>query len=249
MKNNYEIHNKTGQGGFGTIYNGIKKKTKESVIIKKIPSEIYQMEVFFLQKCQKNRNVIRLIDVFESDSFIYIVMENLINHIDLFDLISSFFPLNEQVIRLIFRETVKCTIDLSKKDIYHFDIKDENIILSYNNEISGDIIPACIKIIDFGNARYGSKFLSTPFSPTLVYCPPEYVNSKLVLCKEFTVWSLGCLLYNLLTGDVPFEIEEICSKKLIWPKLDLPKDLIDVTEKCLIKDPIKRINLEELALI
>jgi serine/threonine protein kinase len=246
MKGRYQIYDKIKKGGFGKVYRGLDKQLDKLTIVKKVPIIPASDELLFLQQCQNMNNVIRLLDSFSDSRYLYIVMEKLDNYIDLFDLISDFFPLEEKVVKYIFYQVVNVTVEMANLDIYHFDIKDENIVLGYNSSINNAAFPTHVKLIDFGNARYGRNSKNTEnFHPTSVFCPPEYLDKRTILPKEFTVWTLGCLLFNLLTRRIPFQDkEEILHKKLTWDKESLPEDLMYITEKCLEKNPKKRLLLE-----
>jgi Serine/threonine protein kinase len=243
----YEIIKAISKGGFGTVYDGVKKSNKESVVIKKISSKKVSVssglpsEVLFLKKCKNIANVIQILDFILCEENLYIVFEQLENNIDLFDLITDHFPLEENVVRKIFKEILKTIQILSNMDIYHFDVKDENILLGYPNlEINKVNEPVFVKLIDFGNMKYGSKVNDSPFEPTRVFCPPEYINYGLILPREFTVWSLGCLLYNMLNGDIPFQFNIVENVK--WHR-QVSQDLTDLTNNCLLMEPSERIDL------
>jgi Serine/threonine protein kinase len=238
---NYEIGSEIGRGGFGIVFKGIEKLSGKCVILKRIIKK--SSELLFLKESQNVKNVVNLLDFFELDNWFYIVMEYIENCIDLFDLIDHHFPLKELVIRNIFKEIVDCTVELSKLNIYHSDIKVDNVIIGYETpNFDNGTIPKLVKLIDFGNARFGNKLNDFPFQPTLFFSSPEYVNEGKILIKEFTVWTLGCLLYILLTGNDPFAT----GNKLEWPNSFIPVDLKELTEECLEKDSSKRKILEEI---
>lgn len=250
----YEIGEKISEGGFGVIYEATRKiPEKTSVIVKQIipktprelANEIFS-EIFFLKKCQEFSNVIKLFDYFTYESIVYLVLEKLDNGIDLFDLITNFFPLDVKVMKAIFKEIVDVTIKLSSLNIYHFDIKDENVLLGYEGNITSNKLPRTCKLIDFGNARYGNKLFDKPFNPTSIYCPPEYVKLHIILPKEFTVWTLGCLLYNMITGEVPFKEVKFIGRDLNWNGRKEPLDLMNLAEKCLVNNPKNRTPLEKI---
>lgn len=238
---NYMLRDIIGQGGFGVVSRAIKKTTKEEVIVKSIKtSEKMPSEVYFLQKCQKIANIIKLVEFYVEQNTAYLVFESLPNYIDLFDLLDRYFPLNEFVVRHIFQTVVNTVKQMAELDIYHYDIKDENILLSYSDVISAKITPSRVKLIDFGNARYETRYEKSysdeNFCPTRIYSPPEYREHNLIFPNEFTVWTLGCLLVNLLNGDTSRTKRED----------DWSKDLVDLISKCLKYNPLERIPITDI---
>jgi len=135
----------------------------------------------------------------------------------------------------------------------HRDIKPDNIMFTDNSENSG------IKIIDFG--------LTKTLSPnekvnegmgTISYVAPE-VLSKMPYNKEIDVWSIGILLYVMLSRKLPFDDEEkhdddVISKKIIFTDQQYPDsdfkgrsiEVIKLIDACLQKKPEKRITIEDL---
>lgn len=85
---------------------------------------------------------------------------------------------------------------LHSKNVYHRDIKLENIIIDENNNI---------KIIDFGfGASEPKTKLLSFFCGTPSYMPPEIVLKKDYLGSQADIWSIGILLFTLLCGSFPF---------------------------------------------
>ena len=104
--------------------------------------------------------------------------------------------LEENESKFIFRQVVEGINHLHKKNIYHRDIKLENLIIDQKN---------LIKIIDFGFAvncqktKYLNFFCGTPS-----YMAPEIVQKKDYLGQSVDIWSIGILLYTILCGVFPF---------------------------------------------
>ena len=150
------------------------------------------------------------------------------------------------------------------KGIVHRDIKPENLMLT---ERTGGM--RIVKVLDFGISKAaltGSIFRSDlPLVKTVslmgtpLYMSPEQVRSTDSVDVRSDVWSLGMVLYELLTGTTAFSassITELCAMILEAPpqplevhRKDLPSGLVDVISRCLDKDPGRRYqNVAELAL-
>ncbi len=104
--------------------------------------------------------------------------------------------LEENDCRNIFNQIITGLDYLHSKNIYHRDIKLENIIIDKNN---------IIKIIDFGfcSCNPRSKLLSF-FCGTPSYMPPEIVQKRDYIGSYADIWSIGILLFTLLCGSFPF---------------------------------------------
>jgi len=87
---------------------------------------------------------------------------------------------------------------LHNQGISHNDIKDENLIFS-------DIGSRLIKIIDFGSACYHQNIYTREFCGSEDYASPEVVNIKKYSLIKQDIWSLGILLFIMLTGEAPFQ--------------------------------------------
>ena len=173
---------------------------------KKVP-----LELKLLCTVRKVDGVVRILDFFErDDSFIYI-LENPSDSIDMFDYISEKGSLDEKVAANFFRQVVQTVLACHSSGVIHRDIKDENILVNLKT--------GQLKLIDFGSGAFlkvaGDHY--TEFEGTRVYSPPEWVRCARYLGPEATVWSLGILLYDMVTGDIPFETdEEICSANIVF---------------------------------
>ena len=105
-------------------------------------------------------------------------------------------------------------------------------------------------LIDFGSASYISQLEQTEFEGTMLYCPPEFVTARKYHYEEAAVWSLGILLYDLVTGDIPFNNEqEIVDWQDDYPLGDeqnLSQDCVKLIRMCLRSDPYRRIRLQNI---
>jgi serine/threonine protein kinase len=149
------------------------------------------------------------------------------------------------------------------KGVVHRDIKPENLFLTSRAGMS------VIKVLDFGISKAaltGSIFGSAlPLVKTVnlmgtpLYMSPEQVRCADTVDSRSDIWSLGMVLYELLTGTLPVSatsITELCAAILESPlasisnyRTDLPPGYVAVLERCLEKDPNRRFqNVAELAM-
>lgn len=185
----------------------IKEINKSKTKIKNIHNEIT-----ILKKLRNNKNIIQLIDYFETKEKCFIILERLSNVHDLYDVLRKRNISKEEAI-ILFSKIVNIIIDLYHNyKIVHYDIKDENILVdtTIDSIIKTDIN---IKLIDFELSTYNKKDYykyDENIVGTLEYSAPEMIHKTYQVEDEpITVWSLGVLLYCLLSPSYPFPKEHI----------------------------------------
>lgn len=182
----------------------MKKGTKETYAIKMIPiaplkkndliSQIVN-EVKVMSLLTKCPYIIKLIDHFEDDTNLYLVME-LANQGTLMDMLNKYGKLKEKVAAKIMRDTILAIEFLHTKNIIHRDLKPENILLDNNGHA---------KLSDFG---WSSK-LSNGDDRRRTFCgTPDYISPEMVDGKDYDnsvdIWCCGVMLYEMLHGLPPF---------------------------------------------
>jgi hypothetical protein len=248
----YEMYKVIGKGHFGEVRLGADKRSKEYVAIKiinksklkQIELEATKSEAEILLRCN-HRNIVKLLDKFETFDHIYLVFENLSGG-DLYNLVSKHGGKldNESAKYVMFQigEGMKYLYSLG---IIHRDLKPDNIMLNSHNEI---------KIVDFGMSKIVGKDNKVGGKlGTLAYIAPEVIQGR-PYNKEIDIWSLGIILYNLLTGKVPFSDPKHASKILTSSKASgdmffseralrgVSSLAIDLMRQCLIEQSL-RINI------
>jgi hypothetical protein len=254
----YTVQDDIDEGRFGKVKLGIHKSTGQKVAIKVIKKDELKETELELQKNEldlmklfRHPNIVRLLDHFENDTYLYIVMEylsggNLKNYLHGKD-----NKLTEKEAGKIVYAVAQGIKYMNSYGIIHRDIKPENIMITDNSDNPG------VKIIDFG--------LTKTLAPderlfegmgTITYVAPEVISRK-PYNKEIDVWSLGVLLYHLLSGHLPFDDEsydeEAIGKKIVFLDHSFPhpeftnrsKEAIRIIDSCLNKKPEKRITIEE----
>ena len=204
-----------------------------------------------LKMCQ-HQNIIKLLDLFESSNHYFIVLEYMQGK-DLFDYIAKRnYSLPEERAKVVIFQVLQGVRYLHRFGIVHRDLKLENIMMSNSTD------RAVPKIVDFGLSKIiGPNETATEPFGTLGYVAPE-VLKKQPYSFSCDMWSIGCILYALISGSLPFDHNN--QKELMRMtmedslKFDLPTwDNISSQCKNLITDLLKksssqRIRIEEAML-
>ena len=197
----YKILNELGEGGFGKVYKVQNKIDKNIYVIKRIniksktPEELKTIENESLILKQINSEyIVKYVDSFIDNEHFNIVMEYCDNK-DLKSFINIHKNnnelINEEVIYNIILDICYGIKEIHSKNLIHSDLKPENIFISKDYEI---------KIGDFGiNIMNCAKTQKGIFN----YMAPEIINDQ-EYNKKVDIWSLGCILYELLTLNLCF---------------------------------------------
>jgi len=205
----YEIKDTLGKGKFGLVKAAVHKKSGKHVAVKVMSKkemstsdmELQRREIEILKMCQ-HPHIIRLLDIFENQDYIYIVMESLSGG-DLFTYLEKRkFTISEQRAKELSHQMATAIYYLHSFGIAHRDLKPENILMENDSDT------ACCKIVDFGLSKIigPSESSLDPFG-TLSYVAPEVLLQK-PYSKEVDIWSLGVISYLLLSRVLPFDDED-----------------------------------------
>jgi len=205
----YEIKETLGKGKFGLVKSALHKKTGKKVAIKVMSKkemtvqdvELQRREIEILKMCQ-HPYIIRLLDIFENQEYIYIVMEHLGGG-DLFTYLEKRdFEINEERAKNLAHQIATALYYLHSFGVAHRDLKPENILMASDDDKSD------LKLVDFGLSKIIGPNESSldPFG-TLSYVAPEVLLQK-PYGKEVDLWSLGVIIYLLLSRVLPFDDEE-----------------------------------------
>ena len=236
----YEMLDDLGEGIFGSVKLGVEKKTKERVAIKIIkkkkakPSdiELVRTEIDVMKLCH-HPNVVHLLDHFENAEYIFIVMEYIRGGRLTDYMKEKKFNFSEKRAAELIYEIAVGVKYLHKYGIIHRDLKPDNIMLTEAND------KGHIKIMDFGLSKIlGKKEKTSDGFGTLTFVSPEVLIRK-PYNKEIDIWSIGVILYLMLSGDLPFDDPQ----KKFGNK---SKEVIDLIKRCLTKEPKDRIKVDEI---
>ena len=254
----YEIGKVIGKGAYATV-----KICKNKITQEKFAMKIYEKKILndnIKKKCilreieilkkLNHPNIVKLYDTIISDKNILLIQE-LVNGISLRDFYNkeirnqrNISEKKYKILTLIFKQIFSAFDYIHKKNIFHRDIKLENILLTKNYEI---------KIIDFGFGLYNPRnYLQKFFCGTPNYMAPEIIMKKEYDCQKADMWSLGILLYKLFCADFPFKgkDEKDLYRHIIKGKYKIKEyvpDLIKIIiDKILRPKPYQRINCDQI---
>jgi serine/threonine-protein kinase len=256
----YLILELVGIGGMGRVYRAEQTNLGRTVAVKIIHPHLVGEENAAARFITEARAASRLnhphsvgiIDFGKSpDGLLYLVMEFLRGR-DLARVIYEDGPLPFRRIVDVLRQTLEALAEAHNASIIHRDLKPENIILEPVRS-GGDFV----KVVDFGLAKIRADTTQPSItSPGIVCGTPEYMSPEQargdVLDARSDLYAVGVILYQLLTGRLPFEAESPTQVVLAHltqaprdpretaPERQIPQALVDVTLKILSKDPNDR---------
>lgn len=262
----YEVTKVLGEGGMGVVVAARHLELDKLVALKFMHEDVArsgQSTDRFLREARAaarltNEHVGRVLDVGRLPGGVpYIVMEYLEGR-DLGSLLAERGPLDPSEACEYVLQTCEAMAEAHAQGIIHRDLKPENLFLTMRQDGR-----PLVKVLDFGiskatHAKGPTGTYTALGTPT--HMSPEQMKSSRTVDQRADIWSLGIILYQLLSGRVPFdgdEITEIMFKVLQDPlpplaraRPGLPTALVAAVEKCLEKDRDNRFeNVAELAQI
>ena len=213
-----------------------KKKFKNEKAKNKIYHEIN------LMKNLRHSYIVKLLDTFETDNHLLIIMENIAGG-DLLTYVKKRSKLSEKISKYIFKQLLLAINYIHSKNIVHRDIKLDNVLIDLNNNI---------KLCDFGVGKMvHEKEVLSDQCGTPAYIAPEILVNKGYNGFGVDVWSSGVVLYTMLSGNVPFKANNLndLQNMIITGSFQeingISKECNDLLHKLLQINPKKRITVEE----
>ncbi|KHN85963.1 Serine/threonine-protein kinase ULK2 [Toxocara canis] len=204
-----------GHGSFGQVFRGIETTSGVQVAIKKMAKNNVKPNELKVMQSVSSRFLVALIDVCIDDAdSAYIIME--LCDIDLEHHLKYCTPsgaLSKNELRTLMDNVIRGYKALYDCCIVHRDIKPQNILIKYG-PIGRELESA--KISDFGISRILDEEQEEALSNvagTFYYMAPEVGANLLRTCGydyQVDMWSLGCLFYQCITGQVPFDERSLC---------------------------------------
>uniref|UniRef100_A0A8C2XI59 non-specific serine/threonine protein kinase n=1 Tax=Cyclopterus lumpus TaxID=8103 RepID=A0A8C2XI59_CYCLU len=185
----------------------------------------------------------KLFEVIETERTLYLVMEYASGG-EVFDYLVAHGRMKEKEARAKFRQIVSAVQYCHQKHIVHRDLKAENLLLDADMNI---------KIADFGFSNeftMGNKLDTFCGSPP--YAAPELFQGKKYDGPEVDVWSLGVILYTLVSGSLPFDGQNLkeLRERVLRGKYRIPfymsTDCENLLKRFLVLNPSKRGTLEQI---
>eukprot|EP00397_Hematodinium_sp_SG-2012_P026466 GEMP01027729.1.p1 GENE.GEMP01027729.1~~GEMP01027729.1.p1 ORF type:complete len:438 (+),score=70.89 GEMP01027729.1:783-2096(+) len=198
----YIINEKIGEGSFGSVRR-IQSKDHPEITraLKTIPKVIDAWVEIDILRDLDHPNILRLYATFEDQHNLYLVMEYCAGG-ELLDALLEETQFTEELARRVMKQILYAVEYLHHNHVCHRDLKPENILLSNKCLWESDI-----KIVDFGTALAfdpNTPSMTTKIC-TLHYVAPEILTKKVTpYTEKCDMWSLGAVLFLLLSGQVPF---------------------------------------------
>ncbi|RJO63089.1 MAG: serine/threonine protein kinase, partial [Myxococcales bacterium] len=210
----YLVLKHLGDGGMGRVYAAehltLNKKVAVKILHKSLLRNETQVKRFQREAWSASRldhpNSISIIDFGATDDGSHFIIMEYLEGRDLTTVIAEDFPLKPERIVHIMAQVLSVLYDAHQKKIIHRDLKPDNIML-----ISRAGEPDFAKVLDFGIAKLQER---DPSQPALtmqgIICgTPEYMSPEQAMGRELDartdIYSAGCILYQMLTGQVPFD--------------------------------------------
>ncbi|KAM7382495.1 hypothetical protein PAMP_002222 [Pampus punctatissimus] len=252
-----------GRGGSSKVYQVLDHK-KQLFAVKYVDLEeadaqtieSYKNEIEHLNHLQQySDQIIKLHEYEITNSYIYMLME--CGNLDLNTWLRNRKAVNPLERKFYWKNMLEAVHTIHRHGIVHSDLKPANFV----------IVNGSLKLIDFGIANRIQPDVTSIMKDsqvgTLNYMPPEAIKdtssqpgkARSKISPKGDVWSLGCILYCMTYGKTPFQsITNQITKlhAIIDPshKIEFPdiseKDLLDVLQRCLVRNPRERISIAEL---
>uniref|UniRef100_A0A8C7MVZ5 non-specific serine/threonine protein kinase n=1 Tax=Oncorhynchus kisutch TaxID=8019 RepID=A0A8C7MVZ5_ONCKI len=244
---NYRLLKTIGKGNFAKVKLARHILTGREVAIKIIdktqlnPNSLQKVRILpvFLSLSPS----VKLFEVIETERTLYLVMEYASGG-EVFDYLVAHGRMKEKEARAKFRQIVSAVQYCHQKHIVHRDLKAENLLLDADMNI---------KIADFGFSNeftMGNKLDTFCGSPP--YAAPELFQGKKYDGPEVDVWSLGVILYTLVSGSLPFDGQNLkeLRERVLRGKYRIPfymsTDCENLLKRFLVLNPAKRGTFEQI---
>lgn len=245
----YRIRSEIGRGGMGIVYEAVQESLQRVVALKVLPPQL-ALEQQFVERFKReaaaiarleHRNIVRLIDHIEQDNLYCIVME-FVRGQSVKSLISG-RPLALDFCVRVGMQVAEALAYAHEQGIIHRDIKPENIMICEGETV---------KVMDFGIAKVGGSGFQTKTGlavGTPEYMSPEQARGDKNLDARTDIYSLGVVLYEIITGTPPFSGEPFSvAYKHVHEEPEpprarnprVPERLSNLILKCLKKDRNER---------
>ncbi|XP_003724832.1 serine/threonine-protein kinase SIK2 [Strongylocentrotus purpuratus] len=246
----YDIDRTIGKGNFAVVKLAKHRITKSQVAIKIIDKsrldesnlkKVYR-EVQIM-KMLSHPNVIKLYQVMETKSMLYLVTEYASNG-EMFDYLDTHGRMSEKEAKKKFMQIIAAVEYCHKRHVVHRDLKAENLLLDGNMNI---------KIADFGFSNFfvpGEHLATWCGSPP--YAAPEVFEGQKYDGPQLDIWSLGVVLYVLVCGALPFDANTLpqLKERVLAGKFRIPffmsQECEHLIRHMLVINPAKRLSIDQI---
>lgn len=251
LEGRYLIEELIGVGGMANVYKGFDRLEHRSVAIKMLRDEYSQSDEFLRRFRDESRaiyslnhpNIVKIYDVILDSNSPSIVMEY-VDGITVKDYIERRGMVGIRAAVTLTVQLLRALQHAHDNGIIHRDIKPQNIMLTQDSSI---------KVMDFGIARFAmsqSRTITSKAIGSVHYTSPEQARGDSVVDHRSDIYSTGIILYEMLTGQLPFEGENpvaVAMKQIeqqpVPPSLinpNIPRGLEEITLRAMAKHPDDR---------
>eukprot|EP01130_Rhizamoeba_saxonica_P017306 TRINITY_DN8344_c0_g1_i1.p1 TRINITY_DN8344_c0_g1~~TRINITY_DN8344_c0_g1_i1.p1 ORF type:complete len:387 (-),score=67.43 TRINITY_DN8344_c0_g1_i1:36-1196(-) len=241
-----------GEGGYGKVYQ-VREITTGKIFAMKVLKKGHLCKTKSIQNTIVERDImlkirhpfiIDLYYAFQSQERVAFIM-NYINGGQLFFHLRKEAMLTQETARFYIAELILALEHLHQQGIMHRDLKPENVLIDH----AGHLV-----LTDFGLAKsdmYDDEGRTRTFCGTLEYMPPEMIKND-PYGKAADFWSVGILLYEMVTGDLPFTSRnrKKLSQQIISKKISLPSyltfDTHSIIKGLTHKNPNIRLKVDQI---
>ncbi|POM73202.1 Cleavage induced protein kinase [Phytophthora palmivora] len=277
LRHKWQLFDQIGAGAFGVVRLGMHEESGEVAAVKIVPLEnpnerrsfpSLEREISALKLVKAlggHNSIIELRDVYVEGRKLFLVTE-LARGGELFEHIVAYGSFSESKARDVASEMASALSFLHRHGLVHKDVKPENILLSarladhntngaYRNRHESTSL---VKLADFGSAGPAGPNTNLEDIGTAAYLPPELLTTG-VCTSACDMWALGCVLYIMLCGSHPFDLDGMSPDSMVEHRIksepitfdfsawdNVSPDAKDLISKLLVKDPAQRLTADQM---
>jgi len=256
----YKIEKEIGRGGMGVVYQATQLGLDRKVALKMLLSDLSKDDIGWKRfeieakaaSSLNHPNIIKIYEYAVSEFGLPYMVMDFVEGESLGEMLDRKVRLNAQETLPLFIELANALNHAHKRNVLHRDLKPSNIMLIKNDD--DEIIPL---ILDFGIAKIFTQPGKAALNLTKtgeVFGSPLYMSPEQCMGQPLDprsdIYSLGCILYQALSGDLPIKGENFLNvlfnhmnakpQSLDAVSLKIPEELVKVVYKCLSKSPTER---------
>ncbi|PIN14758.1 Ca2+/calmodulin-dependent protein kinase, EF-Hand protein superfamily [Handroanthus impetiginosus] len=256
LERDYRVGEEIGRGRYGVVSKCHSAVTGQCFAVKTIEKSLVQNdavdrlcldnEAKLMQLVSGHPNVLGIVDVYEDDEFLHVVLEYCGSG-DLLERITARPVFGESEARRVMVPLMEAIAHCHHRGVAHRDIKSDNILFNNYNEL---------KLADFGSAEYfGNGQLMSGIVGTPYYVAPEVVSGR-DYNEKVDVWSAGVVLYIMLAGIPPFygETAKEIFEAVVRANLRFPRGVFslvsseakDLLRRMICKDVSRRFSAKQV---
>eukprot|EP00667_Euglena_gracilis_P025346 EG_transcript_29712 len=202
---NYQIYEEIGKGKFSTVYKGRKKRSIDYYAVKSIEKSQRAKVLNEVQilHALNHPNVLKFYNWYETNNHLWLILE-FCSGTDLLAILKADQALPEDTVQGFCRDIMDGLLYIHTRGVLYCDLKPSNVLVDGSG---------VVKLSDFGLAQHvdrldyganGGRRVGTP-----CYMAPELFQEGGVHSFASDLWSLGCVLYELVTGKPPFVAKDV----------------------------------------